>query len=88
MRHIVLLSICALSLIGCGSSNEGDNVAVPTTEMRVTELVKKSGGNWDALSDADKRDLIQSLGQGNEQTARVSFAARTSKNGPPSMGGR
>jgi hypothetical protein len=72
--------------MGCGTPDASENAGGNKSDQHVTELVKQSGGNWDSLSDKDKQDLTETLGHGNEQTARVSFAARSAKGGPPAIG--
>jgi hypothetical protein len=81
-----LILLSAGLLLGCGTPEASETAAGTKDDQRVTALVEKTGGNWDSLSDQDKQELIQKLGQGNEQTARVSFAARSSKGGPPAPG--
>ncbi|HEY0867747.1 MAG TPA: hypothetical protein VGE01_10225 [Fimbriimonas sp.] len=75
-----------LAAVAIGCSKPAPVVAAP--EQRVQEIVRRSKGNWDSLSDADKQTLIQELGRGNEQTARVSFRMRTGggPGGPPVPG--
>lgn len=73
-------------MFGCSTPDPAEGASGTKDDQRVTALAQKTGGNWDSLSAGDKQDLIQSLGHGNEQTARVSFAARSSKGGPPAPG--
>ena len=75
--------LVAAVLVGCARPEAAQ---APTGgEARVMELVKKAGGNWDALSAEEKTEMTRDLGKGNEQTAKVSFQARSSAGGPPGM---
>ena len=78
--------LVAAVLAGCAGPEAGQ---APTgVEARVQELVKKAGGNWDTLSPEEKSEMTRDLGKGNEQTAKVSFQARSSAGGPPGMPGQ
>jgi hypothetical protein len=78
--------LVAAVLVGCAGPEAAQ---APTRgEARVMELVKKVGGNWDALSAEEKTEMTRDLGKGIEQTAKVSFQARSSAGGPPGMPGQ
>lgn len=82
--HFGILAIGMFFLFGCSSSEPA--VAPPAGEARVIELVKKTSGNWDALSADEKEELTKELGKGDERAAMMSFRARSSVGGPPRPG--
>jgi len=72
---------------GCNPNPE-QNVGLPPAEKRMDQLLEKSKGSWDALTPEERKEVITTIGNGNETTARVNFSARASTSLPPSGGGR
>lgn len=88
MKNYTLILTAAISIciVSCGPAPEAG--APPTAgDVRVNELVKRTSGDWNALSPEEKAELTQQLGAGNEQTARMSFQSRNTAGGPPKPGG-
>lgn len=75
-------AICAIfvatTLIGCGDDNASLAEDKATTEKRVDSAKElrsyydKSGGNFDALTEEDKKKVISMTG-GTEENARKAF---------------
>ena len=58
---------------------------------RLQEISDKSGGDWDKVSEDDKKYLINDVSHGSEQSAKMLLMARggklKAKPGGPSPGG-
>ena len=81
MLFIVALVI---SVVSCGPSEE--NVPIPQSESKIADLLKKSAGKWESLTDEERKQLTLEIGNGNEQTARMGFEARAATSAPPVPG--
>lgn len=105
MRKKVTLAVCKISMIllmavtmplaGCSPQGEGLDKSQTAMADKMSEIVKRSGGDWQKLTDADKKYLV-GLANGDEQAAQMSFRAQTGQlriakppSGPPRgpMGG-
>jgi hypothetical protein len=83
-----LLCLC-LACIVAGCSNNGASGPPLNSEQekqssQLDEIAKKSGGDWNKLSDADKQAMIQ-IG-GSEQGAKMLLLGKSGKigrHGPP-----
>lgn len=79
-RLLVLLTAALLAaawLGGCASSGDGLSQHDKDKSNRAEEIIKKSGGNWDAVSKEDKDYLIKEIGYGNETNAKMFFLAES-----------
>src|SRR5581483_9279407 len=76
-----VLAVAILSpfvIIGC-KSDSGLNPDQQQMATRLDEIVKKSGGEWNKLSDADRTYLIKDISYGSEPSARMLFMAKAGK---------
>jgi hypothetical protein len=90
MKLKCLLPAFALGTIlatGCNPNPE-QKVGLPPAEKRIDQLLEKSKGSWDALTPEERKEVITTIGNGNETTAKVNFSARASTSLPPAAGGR
>lgn len=73
--------------IGC-NHDSGLNPTQEKTANRLDEIVKKSGGDWEKLSESDRDFLIKEVAHGNEQSARTLLTVKSRKlpTGPPAGG--
>jgi|SRR5271166_352028 len=87
-KFLVCLGL-AFAVLGCSSSGGPPlNAEQEHQASQLDELAKKSGGDWDKLSDADKQAMIQ-IG-GSEQGAKMLLlgkAGKVGRHGPPGQGG-
>lgn len=74
----LLLAACFAPavLVGC-HQDSGLNTEQQQTANRLDEIAKKSGGDWDKISQGDRDYLIKQLG--SEQGARMVMAAKGGK---------
>jgi len=99
IAHLAVGITIALGLVGCGcghSSDSGDKLSDKQNEAgdRMSQIIKKSNGDYDKLEPKDKAWLINTMAGGNEQAAKMMFAARTGhapsagpgSSGPPKAG--
>jgi len=77
----------AILVTGCNPNPE-QKVGLPPAEKRIDQLLEKSKGSWDALTPEERKEVISTIGNGNETTAKVNFSARASTSLPPAAGGR
>lgn len=82
------LAFLASALVGCGQPAPPP---VASGESQIKQIVARSGGKWESLSQADRDALVTQLGHGNETTAKMSFSMRWSsdqamKGGPKGPG--
>ncbi|MCW5941972.1 MAG: hypothetical protein KIS66_07055 [Fimbriimonadaceae bacterium] len=77
---LIALSWLGAGVIGCsGPSDDGLTKEQHATTDRFKEIVERSGGQWERLSEADRKFLVDDLSNGNENAARMMFAARSGK---------
>lgn len=80
-----LLAVGGLS--GCGHADDGLTAEQRQSSDRLSEIAKKTDGDWDKLSPAD-RDFLLKTSYGNEQSARMLLLGAAGKiggkaGGPP-----
>ena len=77
-----------LSATGCGKSDDGMNQQQLEKASRLDEIAKKSDGNWDRVSPADRDFILKNLTSGSEQGAKMLLLAKAGKlkGGPPGGG--
>lgn len=76
----IVLSVLGTGLIGCsGPSDDGLTTEQRATTDRFKDIVDRSGGKWENLSEADRKFLVDDLSNGNERAAQMMFAARAGK---------
>lgn len=86
MKHwpiLLALTLLVSALTGCGSNDDGLTKEQRSTGDRVTQIMERSGGDWNALSPEDKKFLVD-LANGNEMAAQMQFNARSGR--PPAVG--
>jgi hypothetical protein len=85
MKYILLGLGLACIIGGCGNSGGPPLDANQEKQAsQLDEIAKRSGGDWDKLSDADKKAMIQ-IG-GSEQGAKMLLLGKSGKlgrHGPP-----
>jgi hypothetical protein len=87
-RTLILLCLAALA-VGCSKSDgPALNKDQDQQASQLDQIAKKSGGDWEKLSDADKQKMIQ-IG-GSEQGAKMLLMGKSGKlgrHGPPGRPG-
>src|SRR5438105_10862982 len=70
-------------LAGCHKGDDGMSAEQHQKGDRLSEIAKKTGGDWNKVSQAD-RDFLMQMAYGNEQSARMLLwgAAKDSGNKP------
>lgn len=76
LRGIALVLLAALPLAGCGKNGEGLDRSQTAMADRMKDIVSRSGGDWQKVSDTDRQYLI-GLANGDERAAQMSFRAQT-----------
>jgi len=84
MRRFSVFLIVCFSIaftIGCSSDDKGDGLTQKDQEAisRLDQIAKASGGDWDKVSDADKKYLINDVSMGSEQSAKMLLQAKAGK---------
>lgn len=73
------MALCLLvATLGC-ARDDGLKPEERQMANRLDEITRKSGGDWDKLSDSEKRYLIQDISHGSEPSARMLLMARGGK---------
>ncbi len=92
---MAVLSIAVISpLVGCGRPDDGLSTEQQQRASRLDEIAKKSEGDWNKLSQADRDYLVKELSHGDEQQARMLLMSKTGfkgarpTGGPPAIPGR
>jgi PHP family Zn ribbon phosphoesterase len=77
---ILLLAALALSVgVGCSKPDDGMKPEEKQMASRLEEITRKSGGDWNKLSEADRQYMVKEIGQGSEQSARMLLQARAGR---------
>jgi hypothetical protein len=76
MRGVTLILLAALPLAGCNKNGDGLDKSQTAMAARMKDIVSRSGGDWQKVSEADRKYLI-GLANGDEQAAQMSFRAQT-----------
>jgi hypothetical protein len=77
---VVLSSLVVLAAL-CGCQNNNDMQVDPQAEKTASDvnaLAKKSGGDWNKLSDSEK-ETMKTLQHGNEESAKKLLQALSGK---------
>ncbi|HZO88378.1 MAG TPA: hypothetical protein VFB38_08560 [Chthonomonadaceae bacterium] len=87
---VILLAACLVSVpvAGCHREDDGLSPKQRQTVDRLDEIAKKSGGDWDKVSQADRDYLVNEVAHGSEQSAKMMLMAKGGKmhanpGGPP-----
>src|SRR5215467_10778530 len=64
---IATVFVCGLS--GCGKQSDGLSTEQRQSGDRLSEIAKKTGGDWAKLTEGD-RDFLIKMSYGNEQSAK------------------
>lgn len=92
----MILGIAALQavcMVGCSSKDDGLSTEQHQTQDRFTQIMQKTNGDWEKLSNDDKKFIIDDLSHGNEDSAKMMFKMRAMRGqgapgggpgGPPS----
>lgn len=73
------------ALSGCAPSDDGLSEQQKQTGDRLNELGKKTGGDWNKLTPADRDYLVKEMFHGNERTAKIALQGYGGQ-GPAEMG--
>jgi|GEM_PF-1568692 len=88
---LAAFSLVAMPMLlsGCQSKDDGLTNEQRQTKDRFSEIMERSKGDWNQLTDEDKKFLVNDLSNGNEQAAKTMFEIRASrgKSVPPGMSG-
>lgn len=83
MRLLPLLaaSLIAAALLGCGDgmSNDGVSDKDRTAATRLDEIVKKSGGDWEKIPQADRDYIVKEISMGSEPSAKLLVQGKAGK---------
>lgn len=76
------------SLAGCSRDDDGLSAEQRQTGDRLSEIARKTDGDWNRLTDADRDFLVNQMSHGNEQSARMLLLGAAGKiggrpGGPP-----
>jgi hypothetical protein len=85
----VLLS--GIALTGCSKTQDTSSSVQQQQANRLSEITKKTGGDWNKLTPDDKQYMIHDIGQGDEGVARTVLQMnipRTPRHGPPAFARR
>lgn len=83
----VLLPVGGL-LAGCSRDNDGLSAEQRQAGDRLSEIARKTDGDWNKLTEADRDFLVNQMSHGNEQSARMLLLGAAGKiggrpGGPP-----
>lgn len=79
MKQLLALLFVAV-LFGCAPSND-DGVSDKDRQAasRLDEIVKKSGGDWEKISQGDRDYLVNEIAQGSEISAKKLVEGKAGK---------
>ncbi len=91
LKILILGGLLVPFAVGCNGGGGGAELNNKETEMssRLDKLAKQTGGDWNKLSEADKTYMVNELGRGSEQSAKMLLSAtagnfsKKSPGGPP-----
>lgn len=78
MTRALCLALAALALAGC-RPDDGLKPEERQMASRLDEITKKSGGDWERLTDDDRRYLVQDISRGSEPSAKLLLQARAGR---------
>ncbi len=78
----------AVAVPGCHRADDGLSSTRQEQADRLSDIAKRSGGDWNKLTQADKDYLVKTLSNGNENNARMILMAKVGHfaGGPPQTG--
>lgn len=80
LSALVVLSVGSLvPTIGCHGADDGLTDAQHQQADRLTEIAKKSDGDWEKVSQADRDYILKNITSGSEQSARMLILAKSGK---------
>ncbi len=83
MKKIILLFavVASIALVGCSGSTSDDGLSPQEKQSasRLDDIAKKSGGDWDKLSQEDRDFLVKDLSMGSEISARKLLEGKAGK---------
>lgn len=74
------------TLVGCSKTDDGLSTEQRQTQDRFTQIMDRSGGKWENLTDEEKKFMV-GLANGNEQAAKTMFTMRALREQRPPNGG-
>lgn len=73
---VIIVAVAAIIVTrGVLQPSSGLSPEQQQTVSRLDEIVKRSGGRWEALTPADRDFLVNEMSYGNEQSARMLLQA-------------
>lgn len=79
MKRFAYLLLAALAVAGCASKDDGLDASQRQVGDKFSEIVQRSGGDWDKLTAEDRDFLVNKMANGNENAARMMFGARSGR---------
>ena len=77
----VLMVTVALGLAGCGRPASDLNPAQQGQSDRLGQIAKRTDGDWNRLTEEERRFLVTDLAYGNENSARMLLLSAAGKVG-------
>ena len=83
--------LATLPLAGCSTPDDGIPAGEKKNAVRLDEIAKSSGGDFDKLAPADRDYVVKEIAHGDENAARMMIAAkggrlRGNPGAPPTAG--
>lgn len=72
-------SVLALPIIGCSKADDGMNSEQVQKADRLTEIAKKSDGDWSKVSQSDRDYILKDVTHGDEAAAKMLMLAKAGK---------
>ncbi len=89
-RQLGLAAACCLLLwgVGCKRSSDGLTPEQRQSGDRLSQIAKRTDGDWSKLTQEERTFIVKELAYGNEQSARMLLLAAAGKiggrpGGPP-----
>lgn len=71
MRTLLLAAFACVVLVGCGDREPGPSADTQKQSDRLSEIQKRSGGDWSKLTPEDRDYLVKDLAHGSETGAKM-----------------
>lgn len=84
----VLATMAIVFVSGCQQQNNGLDKSEQRMADRLTEIARKSGGDWNKVSQADKDYVVNQICHGSVQSAEILVAMKAHKPQPVTPGAR